>query len=45
MPELDLFDDGGQDTVFRDVIFLALAGSAVMDGSLSASPQYQPLRC
>ena len=30
MPELDLFDDGGQDTVFRDVIFLALAGFVAM---------------
>ncbi len=30
MPELDPLDDGGPDTVFRDVIFLALAGFVAM---------------
>jgi hypothetical protein len=30
MPELDLFEEDGNDTVFRDVIFLALAGFVAM---------------
>ena len=30
MPELDPLDGGGSDTVFRDVIFLALAGFVAM---------------
>ena len=30
MDELDLLNDEGSDTVFRDVIFLALAGFVAM---------------